>query len=392
MLKMFLIIFFVTLSSINCQTSDQIKLCFAMQGNSFSSDRTADLALNKILAVTGLSKRFVLAPCSEISNCLAISYKGIRYILFDKNFMKSITSQANDWANLSILAHEVGHHINGHSIDVLMYAGEEVDRPTLEASRQMELEADEFSGFVMAKLGATLNQASKAIEIMAVEEDDTYSTHPKKSRRLKAISKGYKNAGVVNKVEYVQKKGSKISVEEVFNIARSKQAANDYVGAINEYSKAIRIKPDYTFAYNNRGFLKFKLKDFTGAINDYSKVIKIDPGYATAYYNRASAKKNIKDYYGALSDYNSALKIRPDYAIAYNNRGNIKYNLKDFKGAINDYTKAIKFKAKGPVKIFTNRGVSKESLGDIKGACNDWKVAARLGGKNAQKWILEQCN
>ena len=90
--------------------------------------------------------------------------------------------------------------------------------------------------------------------------------------------------------------------------------------------------------------------------------------------------------------YNSALKIRPDYAIAYNNRGNIKYNLKDFKGAINNYTKAIKFKAKGPVKIFTNRGVSKESLGDIKGACNDWKVAARLGGKNAQKWILEQCN
>ena len=301
------------------QTKEELELCFFAQTNSFSSDNEADNALDRILGVIGASKNFVLTPCSEINNALATSYKGIRYILYDKAFMRLINSRTNDWSSLTILAQEVGHHINGHSIDVLMYAGEEVDRPTLEASRQMELEADEFSGFVMAKLGATLNQASKAIQIMAVEEDDTYSTHPKKSRRLEAISKGYKNAGVISKIKYVQKSNSKISVEEVFNIARSKQAANDYVGAINEYSKAIRIKPDYTFAYNNRGFLKFKLKDFVGAINDYSKVIKIDPGYATAYYNRASAKKNIKDVYGALSDYNSALKIRPDYAIAYNN-------------------------------------------------------------------------
>ena len=54
--------------------------------------------------------------------------------------------------------------------------------------------------------------------------------------------------------------------------------------------------------------------------------------------------------------------------------------------------KQLNLKLRGQLKIFTNRGVSKESLGDIKGACNDWKVAARLGGKNAQKWILEQCN
>ena len=111
-----------------CQSSDQIKLCFAMQGNSFSTDNMADQALKKILSVTGLSKRFVLAPCSEISNCLAISYKGIRYILFDKEFMKQISSSGSNWTNLSILAHEVGHHINGHTIDVVMYSDEVVDR------------------------------------------------------------------------------------------------------------------------------------------------------------------------------------------------------------------------------------------------------------------------
>ena len=119
------------------QSSDEIKLCFAMQGNSFSTDNMADQALNKILSVTGLSKRFVLAPCSEISNCLAISYKGIRYILFDKVFMKEISSSGSNWTNLSILAHEVGHHINGHTIDVVMYSDEVVDRPDLESFRKI---------------------------------------------------------------------------------------------------------------------------------------------------------------------------------------------------------------------------------------------------------------
>ncbi|MDG2397085.1 MAG: tetratricopeptide repeat protein [Flavobacteriaceae bacterium] len=391
MKKLYLfILFFINFFSF-AQTSDEIKLCFAIQGNSFSSDRSADIALNKILSVTGLSKRFVLAPCSEISNCLAISYKGIRYILFDKNFMDQISSKGNDWANLSILAHEVGHHINGHSIDVLMYSEDQVDRPDLESLRQMELEADEFSGFVMAKLGASIEQASQAMNVMATEEDDTYSTHPKKSRRLKAIQTGYDNAGGRVPDQYKPDK-SKISVEEIFNIAESKQTSKDYIGAINEYSKALNMKPDYTYAYNNRGFLKYQLKDYNGAISDYSKVIDIDPAYPIAYYNRALAKKNLKDYYGALNDYNNAIKLRPDYAIAYNNRGNIKFNLKDYRGAIMDYTNAIRFKSKGPVKIFTNRGVSKELLGDLKGACSDWKVAARLGGKNAQKWLLEQCN
>ena len=51
---------------------------------------------------------------------LATSFKGVRYILYDKGFMNSLDSGDN-WTNLFILAHEVGHHINGHSLDLLLY-------------------------------------------------------------------------------------------------------------------------------------------------------------------------------------------------------------------------------------------------------------------------------
>ena len=105
--------------------SDTIKLCTALQTNNFISDAEADKALDRILSVIGASKRFVLQPCNNINNAVATSFKGIRYIFYDKDFMDSLDSGDN-WSNLFILAHEVGHHINGHSLDLLLYVAEAI--------------------------------------------------------------------------------------------------------------------------------------------------------------------------------------------------------------------------------------------------------------------------
>jgi hypothetical protein len=62
-------------------SSDADEICKFYQGSQFSSDKNADIALNKILSVTGISKRFVLKSCSDIDNCIALSYKGEIYIV-----------------------------------------------------------------------------------------------------------------------------------------------------------------------------------------------------------------------------------------------------------------------------------------------------------------------
>ena len=170
------------------------ELCIAFKGNSFSSETDANSALDQIISVVGVSRNFIIRSCENIPNAMAISLKGIRYIYYNTEFMNQINSKSRYWTNMSILAHEVGHHINGHTIDVLLYANKAVEEESLAASRSMELQADEFSGFVLAKLGANLNQASEAISKMSSEEDDTYSTHPKRSKRLKAIEKGFQRA------------------------------------------------------------------------------------------------------------------------------------------------------------------------------------------------------
>ena len=211
MKKLILLLFFIPLVSFGQDygnDSDALKLCTAIQTNNFTTDIEAEKALDRILSVIGgASNRFVLKSCNNINNAVATSFKGIRYILYDKDFMNSLDSGDN-WTNLFILAHEVGHHINGHSLDLLLYVAEVVEAETLVNKRQQELEADEFAGFVLGKLGATLKQASLGISMISSEKDDTYSTHPSKSKRLAAINLGFNNALV--KENTIQKISNKI--------------------------------------------------------------------------------------------------------------------------------------------------------------------------------------
>lgn len=58
-------------------------------------------------------------------------------------------------------------------------------------------------------------------------------------------------------------------------------AKKDYDRAIADYSRAISIKADYTFAYNNRGLSFFSGKnDVSHAIADYTKAIDLNSKYA----------------------------------------------------------------------------------------------------------------
>ena len=150
---------------------------------------------------------------------------------------------------------------------------------------------------------------------------------------------------------------SNMSVEEYINRGIERRDSNNYNGAISDFTAAIRIKPDFDFAYYQRAYAKEKLKDYYGAIKDLSKAIELKPDYAMAYSNRGVAKRNLEDYYGAISDYSKAIELNPDYTYAY-----------------------------------VNRGISKEDLGDLNGACADWRKAASLGDKDAAQWVRDQCN
>ena len=105
------------------------------------------------------------------------------------------------------------------------------------------------------------------------------------------------------------------TAEEFFYTAIDKSRAKDYVGALNDYNKAIELNPNYYDAYYNRGVLKYNssslYQDLKGAISDFSVVIKHNPKDEDAYYNRAGAKFLLEDYEGAINDFGKVLEINP---------------------------------------------------------------------------------
>jgi hypothetical protein len=217
------------------QTKDAIELCYAVQQNfnQFSSNSEANDALNRILFVTGATPNFVLMECDKISNAVAVTYKGERYILYDREFLSLISRNSSSWSNLFILAHEVGHHINGHTKDIAL--GSILSAQELEEQRREELDADLYAGFVLAKLGATLNQTTAAINLISSSADDRFSTHPNKSKRIESITVGW-NRGSQN-----------ISNSSVVRNSSGSYSSSSWTRVFNE--RATPFDEDELYAY-----------------------------------------------------------------------------------------------------------------------------------------------
>ncbi len=116
-------------------------------------------------------------------------------------------------------------------------------------------------------------------------------------------------------------------------------------GGDNQCSNSRRPVPKYTTnATSAKEFLKRGDEAFDGgncnqAIDAYSQALALNPDYAEAYNNRAYTFMRMQNYAPALRDLDQALRIRPDYVHALMNRGDIYnyYYAQDRRKAIADY-------------------------------------------------------
>jgi serine/threonine protein kinase len=157
----------------------------------------------------------------------------------------------------------------------------------------------------------------------------------------------------------------------------NKRPASDKKGSIEDYTQAIKLKPNYPEAYFNRGVDRFDSGDKKDAIKDYTQAIKLKSDYSEAYYNRAVARSSLNDQKGAIEDYTQAITLNPDYTKAFYGRGLERSESGNQKGAIEDYTQAIKLNP-DYVEAYVDRGVSRSSANNKKGAIEDYTKAIKL--------------
>lgn len=147
---------------------------------------TGKQVVAEIMKYTGLPANFVVVE-GKVPNAAAVIMQGPdkvprRVIAYNPAFMGEViqATKSNNWAPVSIMAHEIGHHLSGHTI---VPGG---------SQPPIELESDKFSGFVLYKMGAPLADAQRAIATLIPEKDG--ETHPGRKKRLAAIASGWTEA------------------------------------------------------------------------------------------------------------------------------------------------------------------------------------------------------
>jgi len=235
MKKLILLLLFIPLVSFGQKDiKNAIQICTSF--SNFDSLEEANETLELILDAAGLSKNFSLFPCDGIPNAAAFTFNGDRYIFYNKDFMSNIKNKTNEISNIFILAHEVGHHVNYHTKDLLLAMSGDLKIPALSEKRKQELEADEFAGFVMARLGYSIMETKEAIKNLKDDwrtqehNDDQHSTHPTILKRLGAINIGYFKVNP-----------PKMTGMEFWDSAMEKFNNEDYYGAESDLLGCIEI-------------------------------------------------------------------------------------------------------------------------------------------------------
>ena len=90
--------------------------------------------------------------------------------------------------------------------------------------------------------------------------------------------------------------------------------------ALDNFKRAIAIKPDYAEAFYNQGNALKGLDRYDEALKSYDRAIALRPSYAKPHCNRGSVLDILGRPADALVCYDRALAIQPDFAEAMLNR------------------------------------------------------------------------
>jgi hypothetical protein len=147
----------------------------------FASVYEASSYIDNMLDRIHWQENFQVREQNGINNAYATIIRNQRFIVYDNRFLESLDRYAGTkWASISVLAHEMGHHYYNHMVN------------GTGSTPPKELEADFFSGYVMARMGASLEEAEAALSKIASPQAS--STHPGRADRLNAIAKGWNSA------------------------------------------------------------------------------------------------------------------------------------------------------------------------------------------------------
>jgi tetratricopeptide (TPR) repeat protein len=150
-----------------------------------------------------------------------------------------------------------------------------------------------------------------------------------------------------------------------------------YQEAIDAFSAAIRIKPDYIEAYVRLGHTYIELRHLKNAVEAYEEAIRLKPDYVGAYQGLVFGCALLKRREEAVPVLEQMVRIDPDNPLAHRFLAGSYHALGRYREAVEAYRRTIRIKSDDAL---AHCGVASayEKLGSFDHAIDAYKEALRL--------------
>jgi tetratricopeptide (TPR) repeat protein len=211
-------------------------------------------------------------------------------------------------------------------------------------------DARDYYKILQVKRNATAEEIKEAYRRLARDyHPDLHPGNPAAEERFKEICEAYEVlSDLVQRTQYDQRLDPTLiepqkpgkSHQDYYVRAVAKALEKDYQGAVEDYTKAIELNPQFVEAYIKRGATLYKMGDGRGALKDCSEALRINPNLSEAYYYQGRARYRLGYTQAAIDAYTAAIAKEPDFAQAYYHRGLANNDLKELTDAAEDLQKA----------------------------------------------------
>lgn len=180
-------------------------------------------------------------------------------------------------------------------------------------------------------------------------------------------------------------------IHALINRADIFRGNGQYDLSIADCNLAILTDSSYSGAYMNRGIAYCIVGRLDEAFNDFEKVISLDPKNANVYCNRGNLFDMKGQVDSAISNYSKAIFIKPEYSEAYYNRGKTYLRKGNYDSAISDFNLALQYKS-NYYDVYFFRSQAYKAKSDYVNALNDALTVKRLGIPIDENYIIELQN
>lgn len=154
---------------------------------------------------------------------------------------------------------------------------------------------------------------------------------------------------------------------------------NRYLELLHPFdTKGNRLNLSLSDSFSHRGSIYSRMGQYEKALADFQKAIELDPFNSDIYFKRALIYMQLHEYDKAVRDFNLCHQADPANADVINNRGVCYLRSGNFQSALDDFNKAILFNGANP-SYYVNRATVYHKLGRLVEARQDAQTAKKLG-------------